>query len=124
MFIVASTATLGGRSVVTLQDPQYPREDPCFDLAVECPDTYTPNSDIVFHAYTTYPPSEYKIKYRWTVWWARGLRKGRIKSGQGTNTLVVSARQGKVIGNVRITGPPKECMKTASCAVMPAGPPK
>jgi len=119
IFILASSATLGSRPRAMYQDPKYPPEYPCVVPLVECPETYDRNSDIVFHAYAPYPISEYKIKYRWTVWWARGVRKGRIKSGQETDTLVVSARHGKVIGIVRIIGAPKECPQTASCTTMP-----
>jgi hypothetical protein len=118
MFIMAAITTLGSRCLATYQDPQYPREYPCTYVAVECPDIYNQNSDIVFHAYTGYPPNEYKIKYRWTVWWAHGLPKGRIKSGRGTDTLIVSATRGKVTGIVRITGAPKECNHTASCTTL------
>ena len=123
VLILASTTTLGSRSPVTYQDPlrqvpEYPCGEPPFVLRVECPDSYTPNSDLVFHAYTDYPRDEYEIKFRWTIWWARGVRKGRIKSGQGSDTLVVSARHGKVTGIVRITGTPKECMHTASCTTL------
>ena len=121
IFILVSTTMFWSRSRATGQDPprEYPRENPCHVPTVECPDTYNPNSDLVFHAYVGYPRDGYTIKYRWTVRWARGLSRGRIKSGQGTDTLVVSARRGIVTATVEITGAPKECPQTASCSTMP-----
>ena len=112
-------AVLGVGSRVTQQD--FPREYPCAVIHVECPDSAPDDgSDLVFQLYNRYPPGEYKSKYRWKVWWARGVRKGRIKSGQGTDTLVVSARGAArkgVTATVTVTGLPKECNHTASCTI-------
>jgi hypothetical protein len=117
--MVTSTVALGGLSDVTHQD--FVQEYPCAVIHVECPDKVPDDgSDLVFRLYNRYPPGEYKSKYRWRVRWARGVRKGRIKSGQGTDTLVVSARgpaRKGVTATVTITGLPKECVHTASCTI-------
>ena len=118
LMLTLNTA-LGIGSRVTPQEfsPEYP----CAVIGVECPDAAPEDgSDLIFHAYNHYPRGEYKSEYRWTVRWARGVRKGRIKSGQGTDTLVVSARgaaRKRVTATIMVTGLPKGCMRTASCTI-------
>jgi hypothetical protein len=90
----------------------------CPTIFIECPENvFHEESDLKFHAHVGDTLS--KVKFRWTVHWVRGFPKGRIKSGQGTTSLVVSvsgaARRGLNV-TFTILGLPRSCnLNKASC---------
>ena len=99
----------------------YPQDNPgvadCPTILVDCPDNiFEKHSDL--HFYANILPN---VKYHWSIRWVRGFRKGRIKSGQGTPSLVVSAsgpaRRGLTV-TVKVTGLDKACRNEASCTTM------
>jgi hypothetical protein len=110
----AISATLGGHGTNSQDNPGI-RD--CPTISVVCPDNvFEENSDL--HFYANVLPS---VKYHWSIGWVRGFRKGRIKSGQGTPSLVVSAsgpaRRGLTV-TVKVTGLNKACRNEASCTTM------
>jgi len=107
-------ATIGGHGT-NLQDNPGIRD--CPTISVDCPDNvFDENSDL--HFYANVLPN---VKYHWSIGWVRGFRKGRIKSGQGTPALVVSAsgpaRRGLTV-TVRVTGLDKACPNESSCTTI------
>ena len=114
---LAASATIGGHAT-GFQDNPGIRD--CPYISVSCPDTVDGNSDL--HAATNFTSSAgYKLKYHWTVTWPRGVRKGRIKSGQGTPSLVVSVprrARGSLTVTVKVTGLDPACGNEASCSTM------
>src|SRR5437773_6657689 len=66
--------------------------DVCEPITVACPETVNEHSDIKFEAYVARAASSprSKLNYHWSVGWVLGFRRGRIKSGQGTSSIVVS----------------------------------
>ncbi|HBB94135.1 MAG TPA: hypothetical protein DC054_01980 [Blastocatellia bacterium] len=96
----AISATTGGHGT-NFQDNPGIRD--CPTITVACPDNvFEENSDLHFSA-NILP----NVKYHWSIGWVRGFPKGRIKSGQGTPSLVVSAsgpaRRGLTV-TVKVTG--------------------
>jgi hypothetical protein len=79
------SGVVGGRGAGL---PQSPVADLCPPVAVSCPDNVDKNFEL--HAYASVSGAADKLKFHWTVTWPAGVRKGRIKSGQGTPSLVVS----------------------------------
>jgi hypothetical protein len=105
---------IGGHGT-NLQDNPGIRD--CPTISVVCPDNvFDENSDL--HFYANVLPN---VKYHWSIGWVRGFRKGRIKSGQGTPSLVVSAsgpaRHGLTV-TVKVAGLDKACRNEASCSTM------
>ena len=59
----------------------------CPTVTTTCREKVSENSDAQAYAIVGGPAA--KLKYHWTVTWSPGTRRGRIKSGQGTPSLVV-----------------------------------
>jgi hypothetical protein len=113
VFLVTST-TIGGH----FQDNPGIRD--CPYVSVSCPDAVDAKSDLHAAANFTGSPSS-RIKYYWTVTWPSGGRKGRIKSGQGTPSLVVSVprrTRGSLTVTVKVTGFDPACDKEVSCSTL------
>jgi hypothetical protein len=112
LFVVSFA--IGGRGINRQQDPNIV----CPIVAVSCPDKVTGHADL--HAYATVTGSGHnKLKYNWTVTWPAGVRKGRIKSGQGTPSLVVSVprrTRGSVTVTVAVFGLDPSCNMESSCS--------
>jgi len=101
-------------------DSQQPTE--CPKVLVVCPDDVFDNKPTLrFRARVEGLPSNQRIKYHWTVYWVHGFPKPKIKSGQGTYSIVVKAsgpaRRGLTV-TVTVTGLPKTCANQASCTTM------
>lgn len=114
--LFAMSMTTGGHNA-KLQDNPGIRD--CPTISVVCPDNvFEKNSYLRFYA-NVLP----NVKYHWSIGWVRGFRKGRIKCGQGTPSLVVSpsapARRGLTV-TVKVTGLDKACRNEASCTTMVA----
>ena len=115
LFAVSTAA--GGRGA---KSPTKFGIDQCPAIAVSCPDRVEGNSDL--HAYAGVAGSTgNNLKYHWTVTWPSGTRKGHIKSGQDTSSLVIfiprSAR-GSLTVTVRVAGLDKACRNDESCSTM------
>jgi hypothetical protein len=94
----------------------------CPTVAVSCPENVEGNSEL--HAYASFGGSGDKTKFQWTVTWPTGVRKGRIKSGQGTPSLVVSVPRrahGSVTVTVKAIGWDPACPNESSCSTMIGG---
>ncbi len=94
-------------------------KDICPIIVVDCPDNVLDgNSDLVFQGHVGAALT--KVTYHWTVHWVRGVPKGRIKSGQGTTSLVVSAsgraRHGMTVTFI-VKGLDKSCGNQAFCTM-------
>src|SRR5438552_9642522 len=86
--ILMSTMTVGESSFGSAQE-NVP-SDICPIISVDCAENvFDENSDLKFKAQVGAAIS--KVKYHWTVHWIHGFPKGRIKSGQGTTSIVISA---------------------------------
>ena len=111
LFVVSFAS--GGRGTNYQQDPNIV----CPLVAISCPDKVT-GADL--HAYATVTGSGHdKLKYHWTVTWPAGVRKGRIKSGQGTPSLVISVprgARGSVTVTVEVFGLDPSCRMDSSCS--------
>jgi hypothetical protein len=114
LFVVS--LAIGGRGTNYQQDPNIN----CPLVAVNCPDNVAGNADL--HAYAKVTGSgRDKLKYKWTVFWPAGVPKGRIKSGQGTPSLVVSVprrARGSVTVTVEVFGLDPSCRMDSSCSTV------
>ncbi len=108
--VFAVCAVVGGNGANPQQNPGIAD---CPNVLVSCPDDVEGNSDL--HVYASV--SGLGLKYHWTVTWPRGFRKGRIKYGQGTPSLVisVSGRARSLTVTVKVAGLDKACGNEASC---------
>jgi hypothetical protein len=102
-------------------DRENPVNDQCPQLYVECPDdVFNEKSPLKFQARVSGTTPGQRLTYHWTVSWVRGFPKGRIKSGQGTSSIIVEAsgpaRKGLTV-TVSVKGFPKGCGKQASCTI-------
>jgi hypothetical protein len=115
MLFVVSLA-IGGRGTNHQQDPSIV----CPVVAVSCPDKVTGGAYL--HVYATVTGSgRDKLKYNWTVTWPAAVRKGRIKSGQGTPSLVVSVprrARGSVTVTVEVFGLDPSCRMDSSSSIV------
>jgi hypothetical protein len=112
--LFAASAAVGGRGASRQQNPGIAD---CPTVAVSCPDNVEGNSDL--HAYASVLGPGDKLKYHWTVAWPPGARKGRIKSGQGTPSLVISVprrARGSLTVTVKVFGWDTACRNDASCS--------
>ena len=110
--LFAVSAVVAGQGANLQQNP--PGIGDCPTISVSCPDEIKGNSDLRVAANILRG-----LKYHWTVTWPRGFRKGRIKSGQGTPSLVISVprrMRGSLTVTVRVTGLDKACRNEASCS--------
>ena len=115
--LLAVSVTVGGRGSCHQLDPEI--ADSCPSLAVSCPDNVDGNSELRATASAGGPGD--KLKFHWTVTWPRGVPKGRIKSGQGTPSLVVAVprhARGSVTVTVKVTGWDPACPNKSSCSTM------
>ena len=113
LIFFAISGTIGGHGT-NLQDNPGIRD--CPTVSVSCPDEVHGNSDLHVAANVSR-----NTKYYWTVVWPRGSRKGRIKSGQGTPSLVISVprgARGSLTVTVKVTGWDKACPTESSCSTM------
>jgi hypothetical protein len=97
--------------------------DVCEPISVACPETVDGYSDAKFQANITRAASSphSKIRYFWFVDWPRGFPKGRIKSGQGTPSIVVSLPRrapNSLTAKVTVEGVSRGCPNTASCTTI------
>jgi hypothetical protein len=95
--------------------------DDCPQLSVECPDdAFNENSPLKFWARVSGTAPGQSLTYHWTVHSRPGFPKGRIKSGQGTSSIIVEAsgpaRKGLTV-TVTVKGLPKGCGDLASCTI-------
>jgi hypothetical protein len=114
--LVALSVAVGGRGAGRQQNPG---SADCPTVASSCPDYVEGNSEL--HAYATVGGPGDKLKYHWTVTWPRGVPKGRIRSGQGTPSLVVSVprgARGSVTVTVKVIGWDTACPNQSSCSTM------
>jgi len=112
--LFAVSAVVGGQGANLQQNP--PGIADCPTVSVSCPDDAKGNSDV--HVYANVLTN---VKYRWTVIWPPGIRKGRIKSGQGTPSLVISVprrARGSLTVTVKVAGLDMACRNDASCSTM------
>jgi hypothetical protein len=115
--LFAVSVTVGGSDAWRGLSPEI--ADSCPTVAVSCPDNVDVNSEL--RAYASFGGPGDKLKFYWTVTWPRGVRKGRIKSGQGTPSLVVSVpphARGSVTVTVKVTGWDPACPNKSSCSTM------
>ena len=113
--LFAVSAVVGGQGANLQQNPGIADCPPT--VSVICPDDVEGNSDVRFDASV----GGYKLKYHWTVTWPRGSRKGRIKSGQGTPSLVLFVprrARGSLTVSVKVIGLDKACPNKSSCSTM------
>jgi hypothetical protein len=94
----------------------------CPKVLVVCPeDVFDDKPTLRFRARIEGLPSNQRIKYHWTVYWVPGFPKPKIKSGQGTSSIVVKASgpawRGLTV-TVAVIGLPKTCANEASCTTM------
>ncbi len=91
----------------------------CPTISVSCPADANPGEPVRFNALVTGGKRVGSLSYRWTV------VGGRIKSGQGTNTIEVEpsdADHGALTGSVDIGGIDSKCAHSASCSRIPGVP--
>jgi len=115
--LFAVSVTVGGRGACRQENPEI--ADSCPTVAVSCLDNVDENSEL--RAYASVGGPGDKLKFHWTVTWPRGVRKGRIKSGQHTPSLVVSVprhARGSVTVTVRVSGWDPACPNKSSCSTM------
>ena len=87
----------------------------CPIITVSCPEKVERNSDMRVGVSVN---SGGKLKYHWTVTSPPGFR---IKSGQGTHSLVISVSgraQGSFTASVKVDGLDKVCPNESSCTTI------
>jgi hypothetical protein len=110
--IFTLSAAVGGRGANFQQNP--PGIGDCPTVSVSCPEDGKANS-ILEVAANILPD----VKYHWTVTWPPGFRKGRIKSGQSTPSLVIYVprrARGMLTVTVKVSGLDKACRNETSCS--------
>jgi len=100
--------------------PQNRETKDCPTVVVVCPDdVFTNKSTVRFEARVNGVSPSQGLKYRWTVYSRSGVPKPKIKSGQGTASILVkasrAARRGLTL-TVTVDGFPANCQNQASCA--------
>ena len=93
--------------------------DVCEPITVACPENVDVHSDINFKSFVTRAASSPRstLQYHWSL---RGFPGARIKSGQGTSSIVVSVprRAGSLTATVIVTGITKGCPNKATCTTV------
>ena len=111
MFPVAATGCSLGSATANS-----PIDVVCETINVACPETVDEHSDINFQAAVARAAGPLlPLRYHWSL---RGVPKARIKSGQGTPSIVVSVPRrtaGRLTATVTVIGVKKGCNNRASC---------
>ena len=124
VILFTSTATVGEPSF-DLGEGNTPADVVCPTMTVACPEAVNERTTAKFELFVGAVRSIPNLKYRWTVNSTRGFPRGRIKSGQGKATILVSAPRGagnSLTAAVTLKGLPKLCPNKASCTTMIASP--
>jgi hypothetical protein len=109
------TATEGSLRLATANAPI---DAVCEPISIACPTTVDPQSNITFQVFVTRAASSPRspLKYHWSV---RGFPRARIKSGQGTSSIIVSVPRRtprSLTATVTVVqGITKGCNTKASC---------
>ena len=114
--LVAVSFAVGGRGASRQQNPGI---GDCPTVTVSCPANVDGNSELHAYAATMVMGGRDKLKFQWTVTWPPGVRKGRIRSGQGTPSLVVSVprrARGSITVTVKVIGWDPVCRNESSCS--------
>src|SRR5688572_17141079 len=106
---------LGCYSTVVPQAPSENGAPDCPTIAVTCPDDSSPGGPLRFSASVKGGKRFGNLAFRWTV------VGGRIKSGQGTDTIELdrSSAKSSFTGAVDIGGFDSRCAHSASCSQAP-----
>ncbi len=92
--------------------------DNCETVTVACPETVDQQSEIKFQASVARAAGPLlPLQYHWSL---TGVPKARIKSGRGTDSIVVTVPRraaGKLTATVTVIPVVKGCNNQASCSV-------
>ena len=118
---IAATLLMAGvtaseRSLVS-STTNSPMDVVCETITVACPETVEEHSDINFQASVARAAGPLlPLRYHWSL---LGVPKARVKSGQGTPSIVVSVPRraaGNLTATVTVIGVKKGCNDKASCS--------